>query len=363
MRWHTWQGWRGWHTNWRLGHLSDSAITRYLAGELSLTEMDEAQGHLVRCQRCARACEDQQLAHHLLRGLSPERSVPAALDARLRAELAQRTLRGAAQPLRFLRAAHTRPARRLSAPAGLRRGSAFWSLAAVLLIALASAFVFGDLRSTGRREPVNQPQQATVPGWSCNPPATLSVPSVWQWSRPNISLNAIAMLSPDAGWAVGEYNGSRGLIINFGAGVWTVHTTTSNAVLRGIAMDGPDDGWAVGEDCTHPGRSLMLHYHDGIWSHTQVPNVGPLTSVAMASKDEGWAAGEQGLLRYTNGIWVPTATGAQAGAPAISALALAAPGSGWAVGPRGAILRESAHHWMAPPTGFGPDALGPDWSA
>jgi hypothetical protein len=112
----------------------------------------------------------------------------------------------------------------------------------------------------------------------------------------------------------------------------------STAELNAIYMLSPEKGWAVGSAGPSAGArdqegngqedrelgALFLHFVDGRWSRRRTPILGELTSIAMASAADGWAVGssvstcEQGratghggyypttlpvLLQYRQGAW------------------------------------------------------------
>jgi hypothetical protein len=111
----------------------------------------------------------------------------------------------------------------------------------------------------------------------------------------------------------------------YGAGV---PRRGSTAELNAIYMLSPEEGWAVGCADASAGvhdqdgdaredaelEALFLHYVDGRWSRLRTPLRGRLMSMAMASTGDGWAVGEQGVIAHYDGttwaqsgrIWPPS---------------------------------------------------------
>ncbi|WIG60683.1 MAG: hypothetical protein OJF49_003431 [Ktedonobacterales bacterium] len=121
----------------------------------------------------------------------------------------------------------------------------------------------------------------------------------------------------------------------------------NNITLNGMAMVAPDDGWAIGT-ITHYGpvygETVLLHLVQGQWQRDPlaIPDV-KLDSIAMVSPTEGWAAGsisEQNrldlfLLHYSGGRWTrvdlsavtPEATQIEDAFPV--KVVMVSPGNGW----------------------------------
>jgi len=86
----------------------------------------------------------------------------------------------------------------------------------------------------------------------------------------------------------------------------------SCAELNALCMLSPDEGWAVGCAPSTAGErdqdgddavveALFLHYVDATWSRLRTDVRGRLTSIAMTSGDDGWAVGEEGVIAHYNG--------------------------------------------------------------
>src|SRR5262249_15991512 len=87
-------------------------------------------------------------------------------------------------------------------------------------------------------------------------------------------------------------------------GSWTVVPTPNPAgggqnILNAIAMVSPSDGWAVGEGQY---ESLAEHWNGSVWSIVPSPNLQTLTDmkgVAAVSSTDVWAVGDNGGVGMT----------------------------------------------------------------
>lgn len=176
------------------------------------------------------------------------------------------------------------------------------------------------------------------------------------------SLYNLAMLSASDGWAVGFQQGGvlpgsncetdqskpgQGIILHYQHGQWQEAATIAGDgqmwyfQLVALAMVSPDEGWAVGAEGT------IVHYHNGVWARVSSPIAqegGALYSVAMVSASEGWAVGDYGtILHYHNGAWnvvantppqiEPTATPQlNLSQYSLHSISMISPIEGWAVG-------------------------------
>ncbi|MDY7077432.1 MAG: YCF48-related protein [Chloroflexota bacterium] len=131
---------------------------------------------------------------------------------------------------------------------------------------------------------------------------TWGVHTLWPdlWLR----ICSIAMISADAGWAVGysvSPDPGSGIIKRWDGESWQpVANPTSNGLLS-VDIVSASNGWAVGR------AGSIIHWDGTSWQSVASPTSRDLFSVAMVSADDGWAVGgtwrEDGvILRY----WVPT---------------------------------------------------------
>ncbi len=119
-----------------------------------------------------------------------------------------------------------------------------------------------------------------------------------QWQQPNpldpnpIHLNAIAMVSPQDGWAAGNafahYDGQQ----------WQVSAPISGMV-RAIDMVSATDGWAMGD------AGAIWHYTGGSWQQVASPTDARLLDIEMIGAGEGWAVGYRSSPSYP-GTFPPT---------------------------------------------------------
>lgn len=138
-----------------------------------------------------------------------------------------------------------------------------------------------------------------------------------QWTKvasdlANFPILALAMVSPDAGWAVGCLTGGLGehlahpekaLVEQYIQGRWQQAASFASSsgayyCLHGIALVSANEGWAVGSD------GLIVHGLHGVWTRIASPTGQTLNSIVMLSPTEGWAVGDQGtILHYVHGSW------------------------------------------------------------
>jgi hypothetical protein len=123
----------------------------------------------------------------------------------------------------------------------------------------------------------------------------------------------MTMVSPTEGWAVGIDPGGtsghprgpvQGIIAQYQQGAWQVVKTIASPPgedyfhLSAVAMLSADTGWAVGQD------GVLVQYSKGVWKEAQSLTREDLNSVTFVSASEGWAVGEQGvILHYQGGTW------------------------------------------------------------
>ncbi|MCC7018534.1 MAG: hypothetical protein IT332_02185 [Ardenticatenales bacterium] len=113
-------------------------------------------------------------------------------------------------------------------------------------------------------------------------------------------LIGVDMVTASDGWAVGQ----EGDILHFDGTSWSAVATragegTESKVLTAVSMASATDGWIAS------GRSL-LRYDGTEWRVVPGPAHGLVADVRMVSSTDGWAVGA-GILRFRNGVWVPSA--------------------------------------------------------
>lgn len=228
-------------------------------------------------------------------------------------------------------AGDTSPVRGEERPAP--RWRSYAAVAAVLLIALLSAAIFGVMNGHGRATMVTAPKTCAPSQMKATLPAYASVAS-------------ISMVSATDGWAVGEvYDHQQDaippqtLLLRFQNCAWTpTGDTIPTAQLYKVAMVSATEGWAVGattkrqaisEDLNghfiydwEADQPFLLHYSGGQWRRVELPGVQRVIGVLalrMVSADEGWLLLDHGgvhtdpytkaysytLLHYQHGAWTP----------------------------------------------------------
>jgi anti-sigma factor RsiW len=145
----------------------------------------------------------------------------------------------------------------------------------------------------------------------------LATPTNAELGVDDASLQSVAMISPDEGWAVGAAgdfsvgNKNFGLILHYSGGKWTKYSLIPKAELWSVQMLTPTDGWAAGgggwnssgTGVPGPTASILLHYNGSHWTPVPVPNVTGITSLDMVSANDGWATGTNTILHYNGTQW------------------------------------------------------------
>jgi hypothetical protein len=155
-------------------------------------------------------------------------------------------------------------------------------------------------------------------------------------SPTSVSLNAVAMDSPQHGWAAGE-----GVLLEYTGTSWIDRTGSlpdDAPAVEDIALT-PDgrEGWAVGLSQTYPSEHAIMHLSDGVWTLDPVVTHAYLTRVAVDALGEIWTVGCSAAYHYTEGAWhaqdLPAFGSCPYGLAVISGM------GGWAVGSSGSIFR------------------------
>lgn len=180
----------------------------------------------------------------------------------------------------------------------------------VVVLTLAMALLSGCGQPTTPHPATAQPANSGTGDSSCQ--------SASQWHVPanNVSLNDLAMVAPDEGWAVGALNAQwpsaspgqvpAGVIYHLTNGAWQRRPQVyPDAELSTISMGAPDDGWAASTTVASSGpgdHALVLHYIQGHWTPVDIPALdailkGPTglgggaihwISIQMFGPDAGW---------------------------------------------------------------------------
>jgi hypothetical protein len=172
------------------------------------------------------------------------------------------------------------------------------------------------------------------------------------------SLTAVAVVSPDSAWAVGDTTGYTGIIARWNGKVWQRVTAPAGVLgLTSVSASSPADAWAVGYDSA--GAELALYWDGTAWRRVRVPMAaGDLNGVTDISPTDTWAVGETGsgdaeALHWNGKAWrqVPLPAGTQGGS-LFGVTALSA-GNAWAVGRTGGdtslILHWNGRAWQQVP--------------
>lgn len=164
-----------------------------------------------------------------------------------------------------------------------------------------------------------------------------------------VTLLAVASLSPDDAWAVGEYDSlSRGGVIEHWDGTqWAVVPNPSSShegVLWAVSAVSAKDIWAVGSSHTANGPApLAEHWNGATWSKVRVPGAAPkpLFAVSADGPRDVWAVGVRllrgtsdeatGLVEHWNGTSWKIATGVRLGNTILTNVYAASPSDVWAL--------------------------------
>jgi hypothetical protein len=147
-----------------------------------------------------------------------------------------------------------------------------------------------------------------------------------EWSPINRTpeLNAIQMISPSAGWAVGD----NGLILHWDGSEWRAVESPTDKDLDGLEFTSSESGWAYSSD------GVILRYALGEWWTYSSLAPNPRRMALEPDGEDGWMLGswQKGdiVLRWDGKDWVPFAGDGPDG----EVLALDFPRSGeaWAAG-------------------------------
>lgn len=159
-----------------------------------------------------------------------------------------------------------------------------------------------------------------------------STPAGWNYGR----LNALSMVSPNEGWAVGLLGRAggegaeavRAVIVHYKDGVWTeqalpeLPTSGQPFGMSGITMTNASEGWAVFQDVGAAcGNAKLLHYSNGTWAIHPHDYTSSITLGLIPGTNRGWASlgGCQSRgantparrVRFDNGAFTPDTIGAQ----------------------------------------------------
>lgn len=148
--------------------------------------------------------------------------------------------------------------------------------------------------------------------------------SVWEIRMDTPVLNAIQMVSPSSGWAVGD----GGAIFHWNGAKWSAVDSPTGANLDGVAFSSPGDGWATGRD------GVIIRYSLGQWWDYSSLAPSPRAMAVGPDGEDGWMLGSWNrgdiVLRWDGKDWVTW----RGDTPDGEALALDFPAAGeaWAAG-------------------------------
>ncbi len=120
------------------------------------------------------------------------------------------------------------------------------------------------------------------------------------------------------GWLVGQNDAKTigGQILEYDNGLWFAVTPPTDNRLNAVAAVSVNDAWAVGDSDTNGGT--IIHWDGKHWQRWYQPDLpipsADLYAISMVSATDGWAAGDSlgglGLLLHWDGKrWAPIRTG------------------------------------------------------
>ncbi len=125
-----------------------------------------------------------------------------------------------------------------------------------------------------------------------------------------IMLISVVMASPNDGWAIGntdhmtEFGGPPPVILHYHNGQWQLADSplSGEDTLTAIALASPEEGWAMGTDGN---ASLIVHYtRQNGWVRVTTPLKITFHGVSMVSPTNGWAVGDgNNFVQYEDGAW------------------------------------------------------------
>jgi hypothetical protein len=159
-------------------------------------------------------------------------------------------------------------------------------------------------------------------------------------------LNAVAVVSADDIWAVGQWgqSGNQGLIEHWDGTNWSVAAVQPpGTLLTGVAALSSGDVWAVG---VNAGRTFVEHWNGRRWVVVPSPNIDTyydqLDAVCIISHNDAWAVGSSlssiggYILMHWDGTSWSLVNGPPADGSGLSSLKAFATDDVWAVGTKNA---------------------------
>lgn len=157
--------------------------------------------------------------------------------------------------------------------------------------------------------------------------------------RNQVTLNAVALVSTDDAWVVGD----GGFSEHWDGSSWTAVETGVIGNLFGVWGSGPNDVWAVGVGGT------ILHWNGSAWTFVSSTNPQTLRSIWGTGPNNVWAVGDAGAIIHWNGTdWLIVTSDTSASLYGVSGNGI---NNVWAVGASGASTRWNGSSWTSVSTG------------
>ena len=104
------------------------------------------------------------------------------------------------------------------------------------------------------------------------------------------TLNSVAMVSANDGWAVGEY----GTLLHYDGNSWSPSSLPVTTTLWSVSMSSANNGWALGSENTGPFAGILLRWNGSGWDSVTRPSPpGPfyMADISVRNDTSAWVAG------------------------------------------------------------------------
>jgi len=150
-------------------------------------------------------------------------------------------------------------------------------------------------------------------------------------------INAVKMLTPTNGWAVGYW----GEILRYSGGEWFIFFTWPTQYLQDVDFSYADFGFAVGY------QGVAIRFDGTSWVENSIPSTANFYAVGVppTQRDVAWAAGSNGnLWKWSGGVWTRVIL---ATTRDLHDIYWESPTNGWMCGNVGTVYRSDGSIWTA----------------
>lgn len=169
-----------------------------------------------------------------------------------------------------------------------------------------------------------------------------------------IKLHTIVALNSQNVWAAGnEYNGNKD-IIHWDGNAWSAHPLITSRPYQGVAgmsFVSENDGWAIIWEYNQPANSVryLLHWDGREWARPM--GIDNFQAVYMLAADVGWASTEPSRIHHWDGKSWERATADMLGETVLRIgggphhMIFSAADAGWVIGSSGGIIFWNGNEW------------------